>query len=353
MTEYIRKGFCNKLSVIKCVAAIYIGGFLAVFITMAISKNNEYRIWKDRSDTEAKQLPFSNGFYYPLNVDMVKLAHKHISGEKINVTIINPHPFVYLQNPMFLCSKHNQQNPLRLMILVKSSVQYFQLRVVIRNTWGKKLLADSQDIKYAFLLGYAHDLQYIVDIEQHIYQDIIQEDFYDTYRNNTYKTIMGFNWIVEYCKKAQYVLFLDDDMYLNVNMLRTYLNNIGRTRNRHVFSGIFAHESPPVRVNTSKHFVSLTVYPYNIYPDYLAGSFILASYDVICLFQAVFPYIKYLPIDDSYLGIVANKLKIKPVSNSLIENQFSNGIGNISRLISVHGFRDHVLYLSTFNQNNV
>ena len=343
----LRKGYRHKVSVLKWVATVYICGLVALILTTA---NTEFVMMWEISNTKGKQLRFYDGFNYPLDINMVEHAHKNLRGERNNVSIINPHPFIYLQNPTSLCSKKRRHRPLRLMILVKSAVQYYKLRSVIRNTWGNRLLRDAQDIQYAFLLGYVPGLQDIIDIEQQMYQDIIQENFYDAYRNNTYKTIMGFNWIVEYCNQAHYVLFLDDDMYLNVNMLKEYLNDLEVSKTKHVFTGILAHESPPVRDVRSKHFVSLSEYPYDIYPDYLAGSYILTSIDVIKMFQSVFPYVKYLPIDDSYLGIVAKKLNIIPTENLLVENQFSNGIDKISHLIALHGFRDQELYSSSYNK---
>ena len=342
----------RKIFIIKCAATVYICGFLAIFIIMEISPTQEYLIWKEQL-RKAKQLRFIDGFQYPMDIDMEVLAQRHLSGEKNIVSIINPHPFTYLHNPMLLClnkSKQLQQRRLQLMILVKSAVHYYQLRVVIRNTWGKRLRESTQNIQYAFLLGYMPDIQRIVDIEQQIYNDIIQENFDDTYRNNTYKTIMGFNWIVEYCNHAEFVLFLDDDMYLNMNMLIEYMNVLEASNTRNILSGILSHDSAPLRNTGSRHFVSLSDYTYDVYPDFLAGSFILASIDVVKMFQSAFPYVKHLPIDDAYLGIVAKKLKIMLTENKMVENHFSAGIGNISHLIALHGFRDHELYLSTYNK---
>ena len=349
MTEELGCRHFNKMvlfCIVICATALFLIGLILQIVISLTGQGRDTRDpWIIAKDLE---LNFSEGFYYPLQVDMVKLAIRRINNESLNEPIINDHPFSYLHNPKLLCNNHGKDRPLRLMILVKSSVQYYQLRIVIRKTWGKKILQSIPDMKYAFLLGHAHNLQYIVDIEQEIYNDIIQEDFHEAYRNNTYKTIMGFNWIVEYCNQAQYVLFLDDDMYLNLNMLTKYLTNIETTPAKYTFTGICALKSPPVRWDKSKHYVALDNYPYNVYPDYLAGSSILASFNVIQMFQAVFPYVHYLPIDDSYLGIVAHKLNITPVKNELVENDFSIGIKNISNLVALHGFREYTFYLKTF-----
>lgn len=45
--------------------------------------------------------------------------------------------------------------------------------------------------------------------------------FYDTYYNNTIKTMMGFRWAVENCPKSSFYTFVDDDYYVSAkNLLR-------------------------------------------------------------------------------------------------------------------------------------
>jgi beta-1,3-galactosyltransferase 1 len=45
-------------------------------------------------------------------------------------------------------------------------------------------------------------------------QDIVQGDFADTYRNLSYKNIMGKLWVATFCEQAQFVVKTDDDMYV-------------------------------------------------------------------------------------------------------------------------------------------
>ena len=66
-------------------------------------------------------MKFSNGFRYPLEVDLREVAMRRIQGVDVNVRIINPHPFRYIHNPENLCSKYQENHNLRLLILVKSA----------------------------------------------------------------------------------------------------------------------------------------------------------------------------------------------------------------------------------------
>jgi len=51
-----------------------------------------------------------------------------------------------------------------------------------------------------------------IKYENCLYQDIIQEEFFDSYRNLTYKVAMTLKWISTYCPQASYILKTDDDM---------------------------------------------------------------------------------------------------------------------------------------------
>jgi hypothetical protein len=77
--------------------------------------------------------------------------------------------------------------------------------------------------KIVFLLGYSSTIQTIVDKENERFHDIVQEDFIDAYKNNTLKTIMAFNWAVLACPGTKYLLFIDNDYFVNVNAITEYL----------------------------------------------------------------------------------------------------------------------------------
>ncbi|XP_033757410.1 uncharacterized protein LOC117339808 [Pecten maximus] len=67
-----------------------------------------------------------------------------------------------------------------------------ELRKGIRNTWGKDM---PSNVRIVFLLGNTDEENHKrIREESEKYSDVIQEDFLDKYQNNTYKTIMGFNW---------------------------------------------------------------------------------------------------------------------------------------------------------------
>ena len=55
------------------------------------------------------------------------------------------------------------------------------------------------------------------------YGDLVQGDFLDTYRNLSYKAIMGSLWVAEFCGQAEFVVKIDDDCFLDLYEVK-YVN---------------------------------------------------------------------------------------------------------------------------------
>lgn len=127
-----------------------------------------------------------------------------------------------LTPPTWMCEQHRPF----LLIMVKSKVDHFEERQVVRKTWGHhhQLLLDSMVIRRVFLLGTPKPIQATyssIDDPQHRptyldnknlsrrvreeharYGDLLQQDFYDAYHNNTLQTQMGLEWANDYCPQV-------------------------------------------------------------------------------------------------------------------------------------------------------
>ena len=118
-----------------------------------------------------------------------------------------------------MCGKEEVE----LLILVTSSLRHSDRRLAIRETWGRQ----QSNVKMIFLLGNtaAPDevLEDEIKTENENYNDILREDFIDSYQNLTLKTLGGIKWGAIFCSQAQFVLKTDDDMYVNVPLLRSHL----------------------------------------------------------------------------------------------------------------------------------
>ncbi|OWF43877.1 Beta-1,3-galactosyltransferase brn [Mizuhopecten yessoensis] len=145
------------------------------------------------------------------------------------------------------------------------------------------------------------------------------EDVVDTYFNNTIKTIMAFNWIRSSFPQADLILFHDDDYHVQYVKLASYIRERARAHHSDICIGSLAVNAPPYREKHDRWYVTYDDYPYNVFPPYLGGGAFVVSSDVARKFQLAFPFIRYLGIDDVYLGIVAKKLYISPKNESILD----------------------------------
>lgn len=57
------------------------------------------------------------------------------------------------------------------------------------------------------------------------HEDVIIEDFIDSYHNLTIKSIMMLKWIKNNCPNAQFMMKIDDDVYLNLPKLIAFVKS--------------------------------------------------------------------------------------------------------------------------------
>ncbi|XP_021351525.1 lactosylceramide 1,3-N-acetyl-beta-D-glucosaminyltransferase-like [Mizuhopecten yessoensis] len=258
-------------------------------------------------------LSYKQNFSFPLEIDIAYYVNEKIQfNDSIPYQPINPHPFKYINLPRACDFRLNgtdlTQND-TILVLVKSTASHYSLRGAIRSLW--KSVQDA-GIKKVFLLGYDGMNQTEINKESQTNRDIIQEDFVDAYRNNTFKTIMGFNWASQFCTEAKFMFFMDDDYYVKLSELANYLRKIPEQNSHNIYIGSLSKKGVPYRDKDTRWYVSAEEYPFDLYPPYIGGGAFVVSYDVAQRFRLAFPFTKYMPIDDAYLGIVARKLNIVP-----------------------------------------
>ena len=243
-------------------------------------------------------------------------AHKrqHSNNEK-DLLPINPHPFNYILNPgKRICSGKD----IFMLIYIHSAPSHLKQRMVIRETWGKQSNYPGNIIKLIFLCGISSEktVQDALLMESNVYKDIIQEDFVDSYRNLTYKAIMGLKWISTYCMHAKFLLKSDDDIFVNMYKLIAYLKTMVKDRGIikklllcHVF-----YKQPVMRHPKSKWYVSPIEYKRNRFPTYCSGSAFVLTTDVAAtMFKASFDT-NFFWVDDLYVtGFLAKKINITHV----------------------------------------
>jgi len=188
--------------------------------------------------------------------------------------------------------------------------------------------------------------------------------------------VMMLRWISEYCTSKsdlhKYVLFIDDDYYLNLKSLLNYLNKIDQDidmsndQRRTFLTGYVYKESRPRRFLNDRWYISIDDYPYDRYPPYVTAGCFLMTRSNAHLFNLASKYIPLFRFDDIYMGILAYSMSIKLIPNNdlfssygstdiLSNNQtgfFSkwknfftseNNLQSIIKPICIHGYRGEEL----------
>jgi len=137
-------------------------------------------------------------------------------------TVKNPHPYSYTLNPgSSVCG----EGRVDLLVLVASALKHGDRRSAVRKTWG----ASDQGVKVLFLLGGQKEGKEDMLLEKEIQKewkhsrDLVREDFVDSYQNLTLKTLGGMRWAYTHCPQATWVMKTDDDMYVNLPLLKSHL----------------------------------------------------------------------------------------------------------------------------------
>lgn len=134
-----------------------------------------------------------------------------------NLCELHNYTFSYRINQMDFCSRNS--TPVTLVLIILSSPYRDDRRRKIRKSWGRYMQYRNFTIATVFLFGKlkgsdteANKIrQQQLDAEAELHGDIVQADFVDSYDNLSYKTLMGLDWVNEYCPQAKYVYKFDDD----------------------------------------------------------------------------------------------------------------------------------------------
>ena len=135
-----------------------------------------------------------------------------------------------------------------------------------------------------------------IKTENENYNDILREDFLDSYQNLTLKTLGGIKWGAIFCSQAQFVLKTDDDMYVNVPLLRSHLMTEYRGAGR-VITGCVKNGPGGAPQPLSPQGVSFKT----VHPLFTAGAGYVLSGDLMeALYRASLD-IRLVRVEDAFL----------------------------------------------------
>ncbi|XP_053677288.1 uncharacterized protein LOC128727404 [Anopheles nili] len=198
-------------------------------------------------------------------------------------------------------------SPPLVLVLIHSAPDNLAKRNTIRSSWG---LSDAR-ARLIFLMGAVNSTtsQRAIEHESRTYDDIVQGNFVDAYRNMTYKHVMALKWFVYHCPGARYVLKTDDDVFINTPVLYDVLEQVATLRNL-LLCQLVTNQNVK-RTHRSKWFVSWREYPSRSYPPYCPGYTILYSADVAWLLYREAQRQPFFWIDDVHItGTVAQRVNV-------------------------------------------
>ncbi|UJR24743.1 hypothetical protein I4U23_006117 [Adineta vaga] len=315
-TSFARRSYLKFY--LKCTLCILIIYYLNLIFGW------KYYAWSEKSFEEEYNANM-------LHIDATKIEEnpEQILGPPKNIL-----PNHFLINNEYLCGRSlDPQTRLypHVLILVRSSSDNVKERQAIRSTWGDKTRLKKGDFRLAFVLGTnVHNSS--VEDEAKKYGDIIQIDKDDYYYHSSYKMIMMLRWITDYCTTKSsrtsymdlrnYVLFVDDDYFVDIDVLLLYIRGIDEdpdmtTYERRIFiTGELIEGSRPQRSINDRYYVSLIDYPYDYYPSYIStGCFLMTRYNAR-LFYIASQYVRLFHYDHVYIGLVAYSMSINFIRNN-------------------------------------
>lgn len=238
-------------------------------------------------------------------------------------TLIDLEKFDFLMNQE-ACSGM-AEHPL-ILILIHSAPNNWHKRNVIRETWGR----EDPRARVLFLLGAVESnrLQHKLEQENHLFQDMVQGNFEDAYRNMTYKHVMAFKWFSYFCSEAKFLLKTDDDVFVNTPTIFEFLEK-GVIDRRNLILCKKIENARVSRSFRSKWRVSTKEYAKRFYPTYCPGFSIVYSADTVFRLYKEAQRTPYFWIDDVHVtGSLAKSTNstITPIGDLYLNSKQKNDV---------------------------
>jgi hypothetical protein len=176
--------------------------------------------------------------------------YTHYAAARLGLLLVNARPLMSELGPVIndvtsfkypIATKQcgNIDSSVRsVFIAVISATSNFEKRSKIRETWKNHIDLVLQKgllgkIHFGFILGQpenanelqgkSKEIQEKIQDENDNFGDIIQIEMSDFYRNLPLKMAGLLNWVNTNCRQVDFVLKIDDDMYLNVHVLAHFV----------------------------------------------------------------------------------------------------------------------------------
>lgn len=248
-------------------------------------------------------------------ITMSNVSEVIINAAETELLFLKLNPFIdsYIRpgnESCLICPRHMQLEcqdlPLseedRLMVFfVTSAPANWENREVIRATW-----ATVASPKPVFITGYTSDLAVMDRLvaEARKFQDIIVEDFLDSYRNLTVKTGFILKHFLSLCSHADFLIKTDDDMFIQPARFQEVLAQADADQ----VTGDVQVGAVPYRDPWSKYYLPEWLYNGTLLPNFTSGwTYVLPGRRVQEIYEASFT-VPMINLEDVFFtGLVAGR----------------------------------------------
>ncbi|CAD5229664.1 unnamed protein product [Bursaphelenchus okinawaensis] len=271
------------------------------------------------------------------NVDVQVAVANELQGHSpLLKSYVNDMENLRLHSGHLRCDNDNNT----LMIVIKSAPDRELRREAYRVAFSKiNLIRRPWTVELFFVSGhYDNNIDELVR-ENDKHKDMIIGDFYDNYYNNTYKLMYTMKSAIEYCgSNVPFVISMDDDYVINLDNIVDYIQNATQTNDR-LYSG-WRMYGTPFRFRYNKFYISLSEYPYDIFPPFISGGLVFMSPQTVKEFYISMKYCKKLKFDDVYLGVLAHLLDIHPlhVPSAMVRRNMRAKRLDFTQKLGEHGY---------------
>ncbi len=160
-----------------------------------------------------------------------------------------------------------------LMVAITSSSQNHLRRRAIRRImrhWPSALAG------VKFFIGSSSDAIPDIDEEASIYGDIVQQTIDEGYNSLTLRTIKIFDWVSHNMKRTDFVLKMDDDTFVELEIV---LATLRRLKGQSLYMGHFFNKQEVYHTALEKNYEPF--YEGEYYPPYASGSGYILSMDLV------------------------------------------------------------------------
>ncbi|XP_074786566.1 beta-1,3-galactosyltransferase 4 [Athene noctua] len=229
-----------------------------------------------------------------------------------------PHAANWGGPPILLSPPDCGPTPPFLLVLVPSSPDHAERRQAVRETWGAPQIRGGLLTRTLFVLGVpppkrgGQGVQAALRAEFSHHGDLLQGAFLDVYANLTLKTLFLLRWATTRCPATPFLLKADDDVFVNLPALMTYLISFPPAIRHRLYLGRVHWWVRPDRDPQSRHHVPVALYPDAFFPLYCSGTAYVLATEAAASVLAASPHVPWVAPEDVWVGLCARRAGLSP-----------------------------------------